>query len=182
ISLNDGDCVIDIGANIGLFTLFVQQQCKNTSVYAFEPSPPAFKVLDINTSLYGSDVKVFNCGLSDEAKEASFTFYEKSSVFSSFNADVEQDEKAIRAVVQNMLKQNGPTDPGDLDKFVDELMAGRLESKSFVCQLISLSDVIRDNNIQQIDLLKIDAEKSELDILKGIEAGDWSKIKQIVIE
>src|SRR6185369_7257271 len=50
------------------------------------------------------------------------------------------------------------------------------------CQLTSVSDIIRENRIDKIDLLKIDAEKSELDIIKGIEDGDWPKIDQIVIE
>jgi hypothetical protein len=48
--------------------------------------------------------------------------------------------------------------------------------------LTSVSDIIRENRIDRIDLLKIDAEKSELDIIKGIEDGDWPKIGQIVIE
>jgi len=32
-----------------------------------------------------------------------------------------------------------------------------------------------ENAIDKIDLLKIDAEKSELDIIKGIEDRDWPK-------
>ena len=35
ITINDGDTVIDIGANIGLFTLFVNQHCKDPIVYSF---------------------------------------------------------------------------------------------------------------------------------------------------
>src|SRR5439155_18878501 len=38
------------------------------------------------------------------------------------------------------------------------------------------------NQIDKIDLLKIDAEKSELDIIQGIDDRDWAKIDQIVIE
>jgi hypothetical protein len=33
ITLKDGDCVFDVGGNIGLFTLFVHQQQKNITVY-----------------------------------------------------------------------------------------------------------------------------------------------------
>jgi hypothetical protein len=42
--------------------------------------------------------------------------------------------------------------------------------------------MIREHNIQQIDLLKIDVEKSEMDVLLGIENQDWPKIKQLFIE
>jgi len=48
--------------------------------------------------------------------------------------------------------------------------------------LTSVSDIIQDNQIDKIDLLKIDAEKSELDIIQGIDDRDWPKIDQIVIE
>src|SRR5262249_20570600 len=38
VVLRDGDCVFDVGANIGLFTLFVHSRYKNIDFYAFEPS------------------------------------------------------------------------------------------------------------------------------------------------
>ncbi len=182
IEVKNGDCVFDIGANIGLFTLFVQNECKNTTVYAFEPSPPVFQLLKANAGLYGSDVHVFECGISNAASQAEFTFYEKSSVFSSFNADNEEDEAAVRAVVRNIVSEYQITAEEDLDKAVEELMAGRMDSRSFTCRLRSISEVIEEQGIDQIDLLKIDAEKSELAILKGIEDEDWPKIRQLVIE
>jgi aryl carrier-like protein len=48
--------------------------------------------------------------------------------------------------------------------------------------LRTLSEVIREENIECIDLLKIDVEKSEADVLAGIASDDWKKIRQIVIE
>jgi len=42
--------------------------------------------------------------------------------------------------------------------------------------------MIREHQIDKIDLLKIDAEKSELDIIKGVDDRDWPKIAQLVIE
>lgn len=46
----------------------------------------------------------------------------------------------------------------------------------------TISDIVCNHNIQQIDLLKVDVEKSELDVLLGIEEPDWEIIKQVVIE
>ena len=46
----------------------------------------------------------------------------------------------------------------------------------------SLSEVIEEERIDSIDLLKINVEKSELDVLRGIKEADWIKIKQIVLE
>jgi aryl carrier-like protein len=48
--------------------------------------------------------------------------------------------------------------------------------------LRTLSQIIRDEKIECIDLLKIDVEKSEADVLAGIASDDWKKIRQIVIE
>ena len=182
ISLKDGDTVIDIGANIGLFTLFVSQLIKNAEIYSFEPSPVVYELLKINSTIYGADIKTFNVGVSDKKKTARFNFYKRSSVFSGFNTDEVEDKKAIQAVVRNMLNAISITDPGDLEEYVEELTNGRLESQIYDCPLISVSDIISDNHIEKIDLLKIDAEKSELEILKGINDPDWDKIRQIVIE
>ncbi|MBE0572730.1 MAG: FkbM family methyltransferase [Ignavibacteriaceae bacterium] len=182
IALNDGDTIIDIGANIGLFTLFVNQYCKDPVVYSFEPSPVVYDLLKTNSELYGSRVKTFNLGVSDREKTATFTFYESSSVFSSFNPDETKDKEAIQAVVRNMLKDTAGSDDGSIEEYVEELTSGRLESKSYECRLLSISDIIKENNIKKIDLLKIDAEKSELGIIQGINDEDWDKIEQIVIE
>ena len=45
-----------------------------------------------------------------------------------------------------------------------------------------MSSIIEQEDIKRIDLLKINVEKSELDVLSGIKDHDWQKIKQIVLE
>ena len=37
--LRSGDLFLDVGANIGLFTLFIKQECADATVHAFEPTP-----------------------------------------------------------------------------------------------------------------------------------------------
>jgi FkbH-like protein/FkbM family methyltransferase len=181
IRLQDGDTVVDIGANIGLFSLFVMSRCKNPKIYAFEPAPVVYEILKANCNAYGSNVRAFNAGVSDKPKSAMFTFYEKSSVFSGFHPDATEDRKAIQTVVRNMLK-TGSVAGETVEKYVSELTADRLRGRTHEVRLTSVSDIIRENQIDKIDLLKIDAEKSELDIIKGIEDRDWPKIDQIVIE
>ena len=181
IRLQDGDTVVDIGANIGLFSLFVMSRCKNPRIYAFEPAPVVYDLLKANCRAHGSDVRAVNAGVSDKAGTATFTFYERSSVFSGFHADEAEDRAAIQTVVRNML--NGASAPGEwVDEHVNELTADRLRRRSCECQLISVSDIISEHQLDTIHLLKIDAEKSELDILNGIAERDWPKISQIVME
>ena len=182
ISLDDAECVIDIGANIGMFTMFVQQQCPKARVFSFEPGPKVFQALEANSHLINDLAKVHNSGVSEKSGEATFTYYDKSTVFSTFSADQTDDQAAIRAVIENAVQNKEPDDQVEVDGIVDGLIGERLEAKTMTCPLVSLSDVIRDNGIERIDLLKVDAEKSELAILRGIEDADWPKIRQIVIE
>ena len=48
--------------------------------------------------------------------------------------------------------------------------------------MTTLAKTIREAGVKKIDLLKVDAEKSELAVLAGLENDDWTKIEQIVME
>jgi amino acid adenylation domain-containing protein/non-ribosomal peptide synthase protein (TIGR01720 family)/FkbM family methyltransferase len=180
ITLAEGDCIFDVGANIGMFALFAGQLCKNATIYAFEPLPPIFEVLRINTALYGLNVKLFNCGLSSANGRASFAYYPHASVMSGRYVDVREERAVIKSFVLNQQDQEGAEALGA--ELLDELIAERLTSERFTCQLRTLSDVIHEHGIERIDLLKLDVQKSEMDVLAGIRAEDWPRIRQIVME
>ncbi|MBI4206778.1 MAG: FkbM family methyltransferase [Betaproteobacteria bacterium] len=182
IRLHDGATVLDIGANIGLFSLFVTSRCKDPKIYAFEPAPAAYDLLRVNCEAYGANVRAANVGVSDRSKSATLTFYEKSSVFSGFYADETRDREAIQAVVRNTLNSETSVDGESVEQYVAELTADRLRRTTHECRMTSVSEIIRENRIDRIDLLKIDAEKSELDIINGIDERDWPKIAQIAME
>ncbi len=55
ITIGAEDCVFDVGANVGLFSLFVNQICGARDVYSFEPNPVVFDVLQANMSRYYPD-------------------------------------------------------------------------------------------------------------------------------
>ena len=148
IVLNDGDCVFDVGANIGLFTLSMRQKYKDASIYAFEPAPNAFETLQSNVALYCENASLFNCGLADEDKEAPFTYYPRSSIFSSYHADRAQDEKMVRSVILNLLQKDSSAEQKVLETLADELLKGRLESETLMVRLRTLSSVIREHGIK----------------------------------
>lgn len=46
----------------------------------------------------------------------------------------------------------------------------------------TMSHFVRDHRVKRIDLLKIDVEKAELDVLRGVEDRDWPKTQQIIVD
>ncbi|MCP5046912.1 MAG: amino acid adenylation domain-containing protein, partial [bacterium] len=181
ITLEQGACVFDVGANIGLFSLFAQHMCEDVKIFAFEPIPPVFELLSLNTSVYCRDVEVFQCGLSDKESEADFTYYPHATVLSGQFADKSQETGTVKRFIENELAT--AEDENTLsDSEINELLENRLASSSFTCRLKKLSQIIREKKVDKIDLLKIDVEKGEIDVLNGIDVGDWEKIRQLVME
>jgi FkbM family methyltransferase len=181
IELHDGDVVFDIGANIGMFSLFVSRHCDGARIYAFEPSPVTFRALQANLERHAPGATAIQAGVADADRDATFTFYPQSSVFSGFHAD-EADRTALRAIVSNELAADERLRGRDVSGYVEALLEDRFEQQTYECRLRSLSSVIRELRIERIDLLKIDAEKCEEAIFDGIDAADWAKVRQIVVE
>ncbi len=185
IALKDGACVFDVGANIGMFTLAVGKRFKDVAVYAFEPVPAIFEVLKLNCELYGLNAKLYECGLASEAATAVFTYYPQFPGSSGRFGDPLRDREVLKSGVLNMLREDSDMEgysSDELEAIIGERVAERLTAEEIACQLKTISEVIRENGIERIDLLKVDAEKSESDVLAGIHEDDWRKIQQIVME
>jgi FkbM family methyltransferase len=183
IDLARGESVLDIGANIGLFTMFVQERFEGIKVYAFEPSPVIYGILRANVARYGDSVSTYACGISGCPGEATFTFYPNYSIMSGFHTQGGQDQAVLRAGIRSHLREQG-TDPAEItDRLLDRMVKIALGQKQeYACKLRTISDIIDEAGIQVVGLLKIDAEGSELDILQGIKDGHWHRIRQIVME
>lgn len=181
ITIEDGDCIVDAGANIGLFSVFANRLARQLRVYSLEPNPAAFACLKANTAAWEGSVKCLPIGLSYENKSAELTFFEGLSLLSGFYADAAVEREMVKNYVTN---QQTEAELGDasLAAELGELIDDRLQSKTVTARLKTLSTVIAEEGIQRIDLLKINVEKSELDVLRGIEPEDWPKIRQLVIE
>src|SRR5262249_35460889 len=152
IALRDGDCVFDVGANIGMFTVFASQFAKDVRVFAFEPIPAMVDLLQINASLYGTDVKVFGCGLGREAATASFTYYPRFTMMSGRYADVAIEEQVARSYMAHQFETLSHDANGEIEnhlraQYSDELLTGRFESESIHCHVRTLSSIVREEQI-----------------------------------
>lgn len=194
IVVKEKDTVFDIGANIGMFSLMCSKICNNkVDVYAFEPIPPIFEVLKQNIEWFNSEgVKLFNYGLSHaEKNKVQFQYYPKASGFSTMHFN---KHRAFRKSIGSIMLRNIDELPSSVKKelvkvpkFLRPLvlklkLRKALKTKIVQSRLKTVSQVIEQYNLEQIDLMKIDVENSEYDVLKGICEQDWEKIKQIVIE
>lgn len=173
VHIKQHDVVFDVGANIGMFSLFAGLAAENVTVYAFEPITSLFDLLQANTSLYNLQARLFPVALGSEEKMEVFTYYPNNSLMSGRFASFDSDA----TLLENMMA----------DVAVDEtsreaIIREKMQMEQQRCQIRRLSDIIRENNIARIDLLKVDVEKSEWDVLCSIESHDWPKIRQVVME
>lgn len=195
LKLLPGDTVFDVGANIGLFALEVYERCqKNVRLYAFEPVDAIFNVLRANIARCDSidQLKIFAFGLSSSSEQADFAYYPHAPVLSTAYPDEAADlEIAKRATLDNIM--HFPDAPPALRclrrvpallraPIIHYAIKKMLHATRVTCQMQTLSGVVSDHDIQRIDLLKIDAERGELEILRGIKDHDWAKIRQVVVD
>ena len=183
IELFEDACVFDVGANIGLFTLFAGERCPKGRIYAFEPIAPIFENLRSNAAQCAAPVKLFPVALGEQEGFKEFTYFPRFSGMSGLSAYADTGE-GLR-VVKNLLANEqrlGHAAAGVLLAEADEVLGTRFESTKTQCRVRTLSDVMREENVSRIDLLKIDVERAEMDVLLGIRPGDLPKISQIVME
>ena len=103
-------------------------------------------------------------------------------IHSNWEADPTAFQRAVKGTMRN------PPENMRWMKWIPLMFSGIIAKqlvkgkKMVSCELKTLSSIIESENIQKIDLLKIDCEGAEWDVLTGIKEADWLKIKSIVIE
>jgi FkbM family methyltransferase len=176
ISLSKNSCVIDIGANVGFFTVFLNILDESIKVYSFEPIPEVYNYLEANRSLYNIKGKSFQLALLDEEKDIEFVYYPSMSILSG----VTEEMKNVKEVVRSYIETSENVELGQQQ--MEELLEAKLESKKVKCKARRLSEIIAEEDIKKIDLLKIDVENSEHLVLGGLDESDWDKIDNVVVE
>lgn len=195
ISVNSGDTVFDVGANIGMFSLEVNKRCSGAAdVFAFEPIPDTFSALEANVQRHCSErVRVFNCGLAAISGEVEFGFYPYYTMLSSAYHD-KAEETEVREQIKHSILRNLDHAPRPISwlRWLPQHLRQRTldwltrrsfgEMQKIRCQQRTLSEIVSEFDVTQIDLLKVDVEKGELDVLRGIADQHWPMIRQIVME
>jgi len=108
--ISDNDVIIDIGAHIGLFTLYASQYCKNGTIFCFEPVEENYNVLldnIIQNKL--KNVKPFKSAVTKS--ESTITIYRNQdeaghSMFSSTPHALKADSISLKKIIdENSIDQ-----------------------------------------------------------------------------
>ena len=99
------DTMLDIGANIGWYSLLVDSVNKSSSIHAFEPIPNTFKRLSDNCSInQANSITCHNFGFSSEPGSFPFYFYPEGSGNASIrNLAGRKDAQVIECELRTLV-------------------------------------------------------------------------------
>jgi 31-O-methyltransferase len=171
VEVREGDVVLDVGANVGVAAAFFAE-CGAGVVHSFEPVEPIFRLLSRNLRHFPVCIG-HNYGLSSSCRSSPITYYPKADAMSGLDADADESRRNVLTYMRN-TGTSGPE--------AERQLADRYEAITLACELRTLSSVLQEESLDHVDLLKVDVEKAELDVLRGIEETDWPRIRQVVAE
>ena len=145
-------CVIDIGANTGLYSLFAKAINPKCIIHAFEPSKTTFTELKENILLNRFEIYANNMALSN--KNGFSTFY-----------DTYENHQYSASLSPVMLKENP---------------SYSFEINEYMVEVLTLDQYVANMGITVIDLIKIDVELHEPEVFEGM-LNTLSEFKPFVV-
>lgn len=130
----------DIGANIGRYCQLLNDSFPESEIYAFEPNPYTFEILKKNTQ--SKNIKIFNFGFG--------TNNIKSKIY-TYKDDLISGHASIYEKFKDVINK---------DTAIKEVLAIDIEIKT-------LDSFCFEYGLTYLDFVKIDAEGSEFNIIKG---------------
>ncbi len=101
---NECSIIMDIGANIGWYSLNMSQKNRYSTIFSFEPIPKTFEYLKRNININNAlNINAFNFGFSDEEKDLTFYYYKEGPGNSSLmNLSERKNVEKISCKVKKM--------------------------------------------------------------------------------
>ncbi len=140
--LRPGQFFIDVGAHLGYFSaLGAELVGQSGRVLAFEPTPYSYGILERNSSADAGTTQPHNLAVA--AFDGVLQMTDLGPCYSAYNS-------SYQARLPSPVRD-------------------RVPGHTFLSSCVSLDSFLADNHTK-VDLVKIDAESSELDILRGMDA------------
>ena len=138
--------IVDIGANIGLTTLYFLKKFPTDKIICVEPDPSNLEILKKNLELQIKNQVVKVC------------------------------EAAISNKDGTMFLNRPPL------KYNSKLLVhGNKDEMNLPVKVLSMHNFLKENSIEQIDILKIDIEGSEVELFSA-DVSWLSTVKEVIIE
>ena len=196
LTLNPGSIIIDVGANIGLFSLFALKQCEyDALIYSFEPIPGSFECLKKNLAPFKNKTRLYNMGIGNVIEDCSIeftlfgedlataTYKPTDKMISNYNPLLDYDTLLkVSRYRDKLLYYQLKFLPFMRSYLIKRNFNKRTAEKKVLCKLTSLGHFIEKNEITHIDFIKIDVEGAEFDVVKSIKPSQFPMIKQFCIE
>lgn len=150
--IGESDTVIDIGANVGIFSVLASSIASKGKIYSFEPVKDNFNRLVAHKELNNcNNIIPDNRGVSNKNKKVKIHLLNDNSGGHSLNKK----------------KFNNLPEKASSYEMID---------------CITLKDIFDIYNIERCDFLKMDCEGEEYKILKALPSDYYKKIDKIALE
>ena len=145
--------IIDLGANVGIFTLYAARCAQHSKILAVEPFPSTFRRLVANVRDHGLESRV-----------------------TCLNA-------AVTSTNGVRVMPDAPV-PSQRRTLLSTISTSALDSVSSGTQVAgkTLKVILDENQIQQVDLLKVDIESSEYEVFFSTSQHVLARIHRIAME
>ncbi len=130
--------VYDIGANIGIASMYFGCWYPNARFLAFEPVPDNFEVCQHNFKNLPAGSEVFPWAVGEKSQVCTFDF----------------DEADLRG--------------GSIGSVTGKVASAATKRKKIEVQVYSVHDLVTQKKLSPPDFVKIDVEGAEMDVLKGL--------------
>lgn len=188
LSLPPDGTYLDVGANIGLFSIYLRDRCPASRIIAFEPMPAVFEPLTVNLAALNPPGVALQLALGDRPGLSEFYYCPGITALSTKNRALGQSMvDGVRAMLGGTPADAGPQDDQDgTSGAVAEANAAFLEDllrlQCVRVEVDTLSAQISALGVRTVDLLKIDTEGAEREVLAGLSETDWPRIRQLLVE
>jgi len=152
--IKDNSVVIDIGSQIGVFSVFAAKLGKNVRVYSYEPFKENYEMFQKNITINNlqDNIKSFQLGIAGKKGGRELLIAEDNTGGHSFYGEGKR---------KIFFKKN---------------------NKKIKINTITLKDIFIENKIEECDFLKMDCEGAEYEIIYNTPLKYLKKIKTISME
>tara|TARA_B110000014_G_scaffold235342_1_gene199830 strand:+ start:787 stop:1521 length:735 start_codon:yes stop_codon:yes gene_type:complete len=157
--------IVDIGAHKGETIDLFASKLNINKIYSFEPNEKLFQELKKNKRYKLNQIEIYNFAIGKFSEKKELNIFKDTSS-STINL-IDENTKYFKRKKKLMAFFSGS------ENFIKEKQ---------IIEVQNLSEFIKNKNINNIDILKIDTEGYEYNVLSGLKENDFKNIRFIYFE